>query len=263
MTIYLIYIYNYHDRFIRVGADKMQIGFKTDIGNHRSINEDAFFVSISDQFFLIADGVGGCNSGEIASNFAVNKIADYFKENSSDLHGNKQDTFKYFSQCLNYVNRYIFDYAKKNVDTNGMATTIIIVYLVDDTACIANIGDSRVYLIRDEEIFQITEDHTLVSEYVKKGTITPEEAQNHPQKNIITRALGSNQTVEADFYKIDIQENDIFILCTDGLYGELSNQEICQTALAHDDMQKVCDELVSMSIEKAGSDNITVISFKV
>lgn len=241
----------------------MQVGFKTDIGNHRSINEDAFFASVTENLFIIADGVGGCNSGEVASSFAVREIAAYLKQNRPDASNDDSGIFRCFEECLNYVNQYLYDYAKTKTDLNGMATTVVIAYVDESMVYIANIGDSRVYRIRNKEIVQITQDHTLVSEYVKRGKITAEEAKNHPQKNIITRALGSNETVEADFYKIDIEKNDVFIMCTDGLYGELSDKEICRTVLSHDNMQEACNALVQYSIEKSGSDNITVICFKV
>ncbi|MDD4564272.1 MAG: protein phosphatase 2C domain-containing protein, partial [Eubacteriales bacterium] len=203
-----------------------QIGFKTDKGKKRDRNEDSLFVLPREGVYIVADGVGGQNSGELASMMAVKSIAEYIKERP--LYGieDEAEIKEYYLGCMHSVNRIIYDMAKQSNENAGMATTVVILHLIGNYAYIVNVGDSRAYICRDLSIRQITEDHTYVNELLKGGSITKAQAEYHPNKNMITRALGGDIVILPDFYRLETHKNDIIILCTDGLYGELSTEEI-------------------------------------
>ena len=240
-----------------------QIGFKTDKGKKRKKNEDSLFIMPSDNIYIVADGVGGHNSGEIASQTAVKSVAEYVKSNPIEKIRDEKNLISYFSLCLKKVNSIIFDMSTKSQQNKGMATTLVLVYVAGKKAYFVNIGDSRAYIYRDDEISQITEDHTYVNELVKVGNITVDEAKEHPQKNMITRALGGEDKILPDFYQLKIEKNDIIILCTDGLYSELSNDEIKEIISKHDSMNELSKSLVDEANKKGGNDNITVICLKI
>lgn len=240
-----------------------QVGFKTDRGRKRDRNEDSLFVMPKEDIYIVADGVGGQNSGELASSMAVKTIAEYIKANP--LHGmtEEEKLKEYFLNCMINANQIIYQTARLAVENAGMATTVVLLYLSQGNAYIVNLGDSRAYICRDGQISQITEDHTYVNELVKGGSITKEQAEFHPQKNMITRALGGDERVLPDFYRLEIVKNDIIILCTDGLYGELSAEEICGMAAASNSMSTLSRNLVQRANRNGGNDNITVICLKI
>lgn len=240
-----------------------QIGFKTDIGKKRDRNEDSLFVLPSEGVYIVADGVGGQNSGDIASMMAVKGIAEYIKERPLCGIEDETEIRKYFLDCMNKVNTIIYDMAKKSDENSGMATTAVLLYLVNNYAYIVNVGDSRAYLCRDLTISQITEDHTFVNELLKGGSITKEQAEYHPNKNMITRALGGDKIILPDFYKLKTNKNDIIILCTDGLYSELSADEICHMASKSYSMCELSRDLVERANQYGGNDNISVICIKI
>ena len=240
-----------------------QVGFKTDKGKKRDRNEDSLFVMPQEEIYIVADGVGGQNSGELASSMAVKSIAEYIK--AMRLHGiEDEETLKnYFLDCMKTANQTILQMAQHSEENTGMATTVVLLHLTKRHAYIVNVGDSRAYICRDGQISQITEDHTYVNELLKGGSITKEQAEIHPQKNMITRALGGEQKVLPDFYRLETMKNDIIILCTDGLYGELSKEEICDIAAASDSMSALSKTLVQQANRHGGNDNITVICLKI
>lgn len=240
-----------------------QVGFKTDKGKKRGRNEDSLFVMPKEEIYLVADGVGGQNSGELASSMAVKSIAEYIKARS--LHGIEgEEALKgYFLDCMVHANQEIYQAALLSAENAGMATTVVLLYLSSGNAYIVNVGDSRAYICRDGQISQITEDHTYVNELVKGGSITKEQAELHPQKNMITRALGGDEKILPDFYRFETRKNDIFILCTDGLHGELSSEEICSLAAASNSMNALSKSLVQRANSHGGNDNITVICLKI
>jgi protein phosphatase len=243
----------------------MEVGFKTDIGKMRSANEDALLVLPRYGLFAVADGVGGRNFGEVASRRAVNSIEAFLKENpvsqAADLEGKyRYNWFKgYFLRCFRKINNDIRALAAKEPDRSGMATTAVTAYFDEGMLYITNIGDSRAYMIRDGEIAQLTEDHTYVNNLIHAGTLTKREARDHPQKNMITRALGAGSDAEPDFYYYDMQAGDRVLLCTDGLHGELTDEDICAVVVGGGNLNAVCKELVRQANEKGGRDNITVV----
>ncbi|MCI8609225.1 MAG: Stp1/IreP family PP2C-type Ser/Thr phosphatase [Firmicutes bacterium] len=243
----------------------MEVGFKSDKGLRRQNNEDACFVLLPDKVYVVADGVGGGNAGEIASRTAVSQIANYIVNHPMGVE-EKKDKYQiagYFQTCLDYVNREIYELSLRYEENHGMATTIVVVYVDRGKAYITNVGDSRAYLYRDGQLLQLTEDHTYVNTLVKAGVLTIEEAANDDRKNVITRALGAEPEVEPDFFQVDVEEEDMILICTDGLYDEVEPEEMIEILTQDISMSEVCKRLVSLANGNGGHDNITVISLRV
>ena len=240
----------------------MQVGFKTDKGKKRHRNEDSLFVMPQESIYIVADGVGGQNSGELASSMAVKLIAEYIKAKPLDTNDAKE-LRSYFLDCMNHANQGIYRAARISAENAGMATTIVLLHLNNENAYIVNVGDSRAYICRDGRISQITEDHTYVNELVKDGSITKAQAEFHPQKNMITRALGGEEKVLPDFYRMEVKKKDIIILCTDGLYGDVPAEETRGMIAASDSMSALSSSLVQRANRNGGNDNITVICLKI
>lgn len=240
-----------------------QMGFKSDAGVIRANNEDACFVIPSQDVYIVADGVGGNKGGEIASRTAVRGIAEYVDENPIDECGDGLAIYKYFDQCLEQVNEEVYLTGRKHTENRGMATTVVIACIRDNTAYVVNVGDSRAYIFREGGLSQITEDHTYVNELLKRGAITIEEAENHCQKNVITRAVGAEPSVKADFFQTKLEKDDILMLCSDGLYGEVDEQKLIEILDEDDTMSGTCSRLVEEAIKRGGRDNITVICLKI
>ena len=241
----------------------MQVGFKSDKGLRRSNNEDACFVLLPDKVYVVADGVGGGNAGEIASRTAVNEIANYVVDNPISKLNNKYAVVNYLQDCIDRANGKIFDMAHTYQENSGMATTLSLVHVTAGKAFIANVGDSRAYLFRSGQLTQLTEDHTYVNSLVKAGILTPEEAAHDERKNVITKAMGAERNVEPDFFQVDILEGDIILMCTDGLYDEVTDEEIAEVLDDGLTMSAVCAELVLRANLNGGHDNITAVSLRV
>ena len=241
----------------------MHVGFKTDKGVVRSSNEDACFVLLPDKVYILADGVGGGNSGEIASRTAVSEIANYVVQRPIRHMTDKLEIVSYLRDAISKANKKIYDMAQTYPENQGMATTTVVVHVRKGKAFIANIGDSRVYLYRDFELTQLTEDHTYVNTLVRAGILSKEEAEHDERKNVIIKALGAEEVVEPDFYQLDLLEDDILLICSDGLYDELSPEEIIDVIQEKENMSDLSKELISRANENGGRDNITIISLKV
>ncbi len=241
----------------------MQIGFNTDRGRRREKNEDAVFLIPEQGLFIVADGVGGHNSGEVASRTAVDSIAEFVKNNPLEELEDEEQIKGYFLDCLRKANLEVFNLALSKDEYSGMATTVVLAFVKSDFAYILNVGDSRGYMIRDNSIEQITIDHTYVNELLTSGQISSEEALLHPQKHMITRALGGERSVKPDLYKIKLYEGDIICLCSDGLYNEIPLDEICEDATAAPKMSQLVKDLVEKANNNGGNDNITVICIKI
>lgn len=241
----------------------MEVGFKSDKGLWRTNNEDACFILLPDKVYVVADGVGGGNAGEIASRTAVSQIANYIVDNPIQEKDSKYKIASYFRECLDSANRKIFELSNKYEENYGMATTVVIVYADRGKAYITNVGDSRAYLFRENQLLQLTEDHTYVNTLVKAGILSREEAEVDERKNVITRALGADFEVEPDFFQVDIKKDDLIIICTDGLYDEVGNPEMIDVLRQNLSMSDVCRELVAIANKNGGHDNITVISLRV
>ncbi|GAA0114379.1 Stp1/IreP family PP2C-type Ser/Thr phosphatase [Clostridium senegalense] len=232
------------------------IGIKSDVGNKRVLNEDfvKYFEDEDIAIFAIADGMGGHNAGEVASKMALETVIDYLKKNK------EEESRIALTKAVNLANHHIYKAALLKDEYSGMGTTITICYIKDEKCLVANVGDSRCYVICKDRLIKVTKDHSLVQELLDNGTISEEEAQNHPNKNVITRAIGTKPIVEVDLYELNLNEFDKGLLCTDGLTNELSEQEICNIIIT--DKEDVCDELIKASKDRGGRDNISVIIFK-
>ncbi|MDD7408258.1 MAG: Stp1/IreP family PP2C-type Ser/Thr phosphatase [Anaerovoracaceae bacterium] len=239
-----------------------EFGFRCDTGRVRDINQDAFFVIPEKGVFLIADGVGGHNNGELASRTAMTDIAEYIKENPIPVELGAEELKNYFVSLVFAVNRHIYNIARESAP-EGMATTLVILFISGGKAYVVNVGDSRLYLLRDENMIQVTEDHTYVNGLVKKGIIDEEQARTHPDRNMITRAVGAEHDVEPDLFLFDVYGGDIILMCTDGLYNELSDSEMHDMVLNSRDMRTACSELVDEANRRGGTDNITAVSVRI
>lgn len=248
-----------------LGSGIVRFGVESDRGMVREINEDSYKVisgrdGLPDTF-IVADGMGGHNSGELASLMAVDLSEEYLlKFFQPDL--DEEGIQSFICDMLKEVNTNIFSKAKESEENFGMGTTFVIVIFLKDKLIIGHVGDSRVYLVRNGVLQRITTDHSYIEELIKNGSLTREEAYNHPKKNIITRALGCEENVSVDTYCIDVNDEDTFVLCTDGLTNMLNEDEILSVINSYDDPQFSCSELVRLANEKGGEDNITVIIVK-
>ena len=207
----------------------MRFAVKTDKGMIRDINEDNCNVlagySGVPVSFIIADGMGGHSSGEIASKMAVDFVSSYLLE-YPDKFSNEEDIQDAIVEVIEEANNKVFISSSEREETVGMGTTLILAVIFNKKLYIGHVGDSRVYLIRDEMIEQVTTDHSFIEELMRKGSISRKEAENHPRKHVITRAIGCGKDIEVDIYICNIKDNDIFILCTDGLTNMLTDDEI-------------------------------------
>jgi len=245
--------------------NKTTFGFRTDTGKQRDGNEDALLLLPKLGIYAVADGVGGQNSGEVASRKAVVGIENFLNANpltgAATLEGKYRANWlkSYFFRCLEKINTEIRKEAMTDPVMERMATTMVLCYIDMESFYIINIGDSRAYILRDGEMTQLTVDHTYVNKLIKAGTLSKSEARIHPQKNIITKALGSTKHIAPDFYRFDLHEGDRLLLCTDGLHGELTDDEIAAILKKKKDLNTICGMLVDAANKNGGHDNITVI----
>ena len=252
--------------FSNLGKSKMVIHMisGTDVGLKRTQNQDYCFplpgsVETSDNnpLMIVADGMGGLASGEIASKTAVDSISSKLLDDSTDLESNNEKTLlDLLSRCLNNANQKICDLGDENL-RGAMGTTCTLGLVVKDKLYLAHIGDSRAYLYREGILTQITQDHSLVAEQLSAGYITEEEADNHPQKNIITRALGIEREISPQINALELQSGDKLLLCSDGLHGLVPNTEISDLLLK-ESITDTVDSLISRANDLGGDDNITV-----
>ena len=241
------------------GIDMVKIGFKSDRGAVRNNNEDSCFVMPKEQFYMVADGVGGNNAGEEASSIAVATIAEYIKANPLKKPKSDDEVCMYMNTCVEIANKKIIEHAAQKNENRGMATTIVMCHIRENKAFFANAGDSRAYIYRKGKLCQITEDHSYVNKLLKGGAISQEEAENHERRNMITKALGAEEKVNGDFYYAEILDGDKILLCTDGLYGELSQEEMMSILDSEGDMLVLTEKLKNRANENGGHDNITVV----
>lgn len=233
------------------------VGIKSDVGMIRSLNEDcAGYIEEADyKLYVVADGMGGHNAGEVASELAVEAVISYVKENY------KSEGKKVLENAVNFANCKIYDTARGGSEYRGMGTTLVAALVNENSVTVANVGDSICFGIKDNYINKITKDHSLVQELIDSGSITEEEGRNHPKKNVITRALGTNNVVKIDIFNIDLKTYDKYLLCTDGLSNELLKEEILEEINDINDYNTACDKLVLLAKNRGGRDNITVLLF--
>jgi len=237
----------------------MNVFFETNKGLMRENNEDNLIVEEFDKYSLyaVADGMGGHKAGEVASSIAIEKIRSYFVEKvwTEDF-----QPPSFIIESVKHANDKIREKAFENDEYFGMGTTVTmaVVDKKQNILYIGNVGDSRAYLLRNDDIKQITTDHTYVHELMKDGRITAEEAKTHPKRNVITRALGSEEIVHADIFEIEFHRNDILLLCTDGLTTHVSDDEMLKIIKEYGSSESV-QKLIKLANDNGGTDNITII----
>ena len=237
---------------------------KSDTGKARDINEDSYYIT-EDQFsnvqlFILADGMGGCNAGEIASKLAIECSKSYIKNNIKDTPKDRESLIQLIGSSMEYANMVVYEKSIKNKELEGMGTTLEICLIYNNRAYIAHVGDSRIYRIRNGLIRQLTQDHSYVETLVKEGTISKEEAVHHPKKNILMKALGCNAFVEPDVMVRGFMKEDILLICSDGLTNMVDSKTILN--IAKEDFEKAPKELVDLANQNGGLDNVTVITIK-
>ncbi len=229
----------------------------TDIGRRRKLNQDTVYscehpLGNLNNLFIVADGMGGHKAGDYASAYTV-KAIEREVEVCED-----RSPIKILREAITVANIEIYEKASSEPDFAGMGTTVVAATVTDDTLYVANVGDSRLYLI-DKGITQVTKDHSLVAELVRKGSLDESQAKAHPDKNIITRAIGAAPSVEIDFFEVDLNPGDIILMCTDGLTNMVDDDEILRIVRTGVDVPEIAENLVKMANHNGGKDNIGVV----
>ena len=230
---------------------------KTDIGMVREVNQDYVYVSDSPigklpNLLVVADGMGGHKAGEFASRFTVEVLKDELANSVEDA------PEAMMKQAITSANQKLLETAKQDSKLEGMGTTLVVATVIDRTLYFANIGDSRLYVLNDD-IKQVSKDHSLVQEMVRLGGIKQEEAKHHPDKNIITRAIGASDKLEIDFYEYRLKKEDIILMCTDGLSNMIEDNEILRIVKSSRDVVEAVERLIERANQNGGNDNIGVV----
>ena len=237
----------------------------TDKGRRRENNEDAFYNDDEVRLYIVADGMGGHRAGEVASSTVVSSVKDYMeafhtspvaKEASED---NMSPAATAVSHSIELANRVVYQLSQDQGSYKGMGSTAAVAYFFEDTLVTANVGDSRIYLIRQNGIEQLTQDHTLLAEHMRKNPDWDPNSASIPMKHILVRAVGIHEVVEADVYETQSLPGDLILMCSDGLTDMLSDEEIHQAVIEGGEIIEVCSRLVSMANERGGLDNITAL----
>ena len=237
----------------------MEVYFQSDIGKRRKSNQDytATFTNQKNQLLaLLADGMGGHQAGDIASRQAVEEIGIAWEATTID---DSEKAVQWFLQHIQQTNQRIFEKGQSQPTLSGMGTTLEVVTILDNHLALAHVGDSRIYLFREQRLIALTEDHSLVNALLKSGEITQEMAENHPRKNIITRSLGMPGSLEVDVAIHKIEDHDQLLLCSDGLTNMVSEPKITQILLEAASLQDASQRLIDEANAKGGLDNITVL----
>lgn len=238
----------------------MRILAKSDVGKARDMNQDCFFVSDEKEevkIFILADGMGGYKGGEIASSLAVSTTKNYIKNNLLKIKKEKEDFFQLLNGAIEYANLVVHERSKEDPELKDMGTTLDVCIIYNNRVYIGHVGDSRVYRIRKNIIRKLTTDHSYVEKLVREGTITREEAYNHPKKNMLMKALGGNNLVEPDIMCKGFLKDDILLMCSDGLTNMLRDNEIYEVLLKNP--EKPIEALINKANANGGLDNITAI----
>ena len=234
---------------------------RTSVGRKRKMNQDNFYVSKDGSLNVLADGMGGYAGGEVASRLATVATVRYLKDNfDKDKEYQKEDILKVLSDAIQYANEEVYHKSKEVEELEQMGTTLEICLVYKDRVYIAHIGDSRIYRIRKGIMRRITKDHSYVQTLVEDGTITKEEAEHHPKKNMLIKALGCEEKIEPDVMVKGFQEGDVILICSDGLTNMVSEQQIFN--IIENNIESAADELIRAANNNGGADNITVIIIK-
>ena len=236
----------------------MESYFLTDTGRVREHNEDSVTIikNLNDEYLLaVADGMGGHKAGEVASSIVIEHLTKAFNE--MEKLGDKASTVKWLRKQVEEINNEIFDYTSNHPESKGMGSTLVLAIYTKEYLLFGNIGDSSGFVFKDNELYKITKDHTLVNLLVKNGELTPEEAKNHPKKNILMRALGANNPIEIDIFEVD-DEIEGIVLCSDGLTAMLNNTQIEKVLLQEGPLEEKVIKLIRKANIRGGTDNISI-----
>ena len=235
----------------------------SDIGRARQINEDSYYISNKEdeiKLFIVADGMGGYNGGEVASNFAVKAAHNYILSNFEKSKENRDALLNLVKESMQYANKIVYEKAMQSEELKNMGTTLDICLIYQNKAYISHIGDSRIYRIRKEFMRKLTKDHSYVQQLVDEGKITKEESMNHPKKNMLIKALGCTEYIEPDTMIKAFLKGDIILMCTDGLTNMVKEEEIYNIIKTNN--INPSEELVKKANENGGLDNITAVIIK-
>ena len=242
----------------------MRVYAKTDIGKEREMNQDFYYLSNEIngmRLCVLADGMGGYNGGEIASMLATNSVKDYIEERFKNINPSIDNIKKLIKESMNYANEIVYKKSREDIELDQMGTTMEICLFYGNKVYIGHIGDSRIYRIRKNIIRKITTDHSYVESLVKDGKITREEAFYHPKKNMLMKALGCAENIEPDITVKGFIDEDIILMCSDGLTNMLKEDEIYEI-VSNEEIDNVCNRLIEKANELGGYDNISVILVK-
>jgi protein phosphatase len=240
------------------------------VGMKRAHNEDSFYLPESERLAIVADGMGGHASGEVASRMAVETISGFFKATQEEQQltwpfkmdkGHRYDVNRMVT-AIKLANLKIHEQAQKDPRCHGMGTTVVSALFLDDALVVGHVGDSRLYRRRDGAFEQITEDHSLLNDYIKMKHLSPDEIAAFPHKNVIVRALGMKDTVQVDVHVDAPRMGDVYLICSDGLSGMIKDEDMAEIAASDRDLDVVCERLITTANKNGGLDNITVVAVR-
>jgi PPM family protein phosphatase len=230
----------------------------TDVGLRRRINEDRYGLAPDLGLYLVADGMGGHTAGQVASELAADAALQAIRA----LEGASASLAEKLRYAVASANRAIYTTARQRPELAGMGTTLVCLLAGEGRAALAHVGDSRAYLVRAERIRQLTDDHSIVGELLRRNEISEDAAREHPHRHVLTRALGVRKAVEPDLAELTPQPGDIFVLCSDGLTNHVEDHEIAKTVTQEHDMQEACERLIDLANGRGGEDNTTIIAVR-
>jgi serine/threonine protein phosphatase PrpC len=253
--------------------DGMRVRFAgdTNVGMKRAHNEDSLYLPESERLAIVADGMGGHASGEVASKLAVETIAGFFKTTQDEQQltwpfkmdrGHRYDINRLVT-AIKLANLKIHEQAQRDPNCHGMGTTVLSTLFLDDALIVGHVGDSRLYRQRESAFEQLTEDHSLLNDYIKMKHLSPDEIAAFPHKNVIVRALGMRDTVQVDIHVDSPRMGDVYVLCSDGLSGMVADEQIAEICRADKDLDAICEELISVANKNGGLDNVTVVAARI
>jgi protein phosphatase len=250
---------------------RVRFAGETNIGLKRQHNEDNYVVPEDQRLAIVADGMGGHASGEVASKLAVETVAEHFRATAEDAemtwpykldHSDRYEANRLVNG-IKLANLKIYDRAQKDEHCHGMGTTVVASMFLDDKVLIGHVGDSRVYRFREGQLVQLTEDHSLLNDYIKMKKLGPDEAHKFPHKNVIVRALGMKESVQVDLLADSHRLGDVYLLCSDGLSGMVDDAELADILANEPDLDAACDRMVQTANRNGGIDNITCVLARV
>jgi protein phosphatase len=246
---------------------RVRFAGETNIGLKRQHNEDSLFLPEQDRIAIVADGMGGHASGEVASKLAVDTVAEHFRATVEDGEitwpykldfGDRYEANRLING-IKLANLKIYDRAQRDDNCHGMGTTVVATQFLDDRVLIGHVGDSRVYRYRDGQLVQLTEDHSLLNDYIKMKKLGPDEAHKFPHKNVIVRALGMKESVQVDLLADPHRVGDVYLMCSDGLSGMIDDAGLAYVLQGEPDLDLACERMIQTANRNGGVDNITCV----